>query len=151
MRNETPGHTLQATALVHEALLKLIKTSSLDDVRNQDHFQALVISAMRQVLVDHARSRNALKRNGGLQKVEFRDAVVMAMDSPDDFLAIDEVLTKLRDIDPLKARIFELRFLFGCTRGEVAAALGLSLDQVKSALDVTRAWIRREMSKVRDG
>lgn len=149
MRNEAPGHTLQATALVHEAYLKLIKSFPVDDVQDSDHFQALVIRAMRQVLVDHARSRNADKRNGRFKQVELHDAIGMANESPEAFLLIDEVISRLRSQDSLKARVFEMRFILGFSRAEVAEALGLSIEQVKNAQEFVSAWIRRELKVAR--
>src|SRR5262245_20618695 len=105
MSGERPDHTLQATALVHEAYLKLIGSSTTEWIQDQKHFLAVALSAMRRVLVDHARARGSTKRGGFCTRVELEDAMAMANDNPEAFLVIDEMISELTNVDPIKARV----------------------------------------------
>lgn len=144
LRKERPGHSLQATALINEAFLRLI---DVKDVRwqNRAHFFAIAANLMRRILVDHARRRDAEKR-GGSQILLTLDDAFAANSQPDvDLLAIDEALNKLATFDAQQARVVELRFFSGLTVEETAAALGVSPKTVKRDWSVARAWLRREI------
>jgi RNA polymerase sigma factor (TIGR02999 family) len=144
-RSESGRHTLQPTALVHEAYLKLV---GLDRLHWQDrtHFLALAARAMRQVLVDHARRRNAQRRGSG--RVEtLVESKVSGMEQPADVLDLHRALESLEAIDPERARLVELRFFAGLTTEEAGAALGLAPRTVKRRWQSTRAWLQKELSK----
>ena len=144
LRREGEGHTLQATALVHEAWLRL---DAQHDARWESRSQFLAVAAqtMRRVLVDHARARHAQKRGGNDVQISLGD--VPAMDSADtvDVLALDEALSRLGAMDPRKARLVELRFFAGLSIPEAAAALGVSQATVIREWAVARMWLRREL------
>jgi len=146
LRRERPGHTMQTTALINEAYLRLIDTR---EVRWQGraHFFAIAANLMRRILVDHARQRNAAKRGGSPIHVTLDRIVATAKQSDIDVLAIDEALTKLAAIDHLQAKIVELRFFSGLSVEETAAALGISPRTVKRDWSVARAWLRREIGE----
>jgi RNA polymerase sigma factor (TIGR02999 family) len=145
LRREGEGHTLQATALVHEAWLRL---DGQHDARWESRTQFLAVAAqmMRRVLVDHARTRRALKRGGGGTQVTLGDAehAVAATDAV-DVLALDDALARLALLDPRKARLVELRYLAGLSSPEAAAALGVSQATVGREWAVARMWLRREL------
>jgi RNA polymerase sigma-70 factor (ECF subfamily) len=145
LRREADGHTLQATALVHEAWLRL---EGQHDARWESRTQFLAVAAqtMRRVLVDHARTRRALKRGGGETLVTLGDASNAAA-TPDavDVLALDDALQRLALLDPRKARLVELRYFAGLSIPETAAALGISLATVGREWAVARMWLRREL------
>jgi len=145
LRREGEGHTLQATALVHEAWLRL---DGQHDARWESRSQFLAVAAqmMRRVLVDHARTRRALKRGGGDVQVSLSDAnnAVAPSDSV-DVLALDDALARLAIIDPRKARLVELRYFAGMSIPEAAEALGVSLATVGREWAVARMWLRREI------
>jgi RNA polymerase sigma-70 factor, ECF subfamily len=147
LRREGEGHTLQATALVHEAWLRL---DGQHHARWESRSQFLAVAAqtMRRVLVDHARTRKALKRGGGGTLVTLGDEghEVAAPDSV-DVLALDEALARLAELDPRKARLVELRYFAGLSIPEAAAALGVSLATVGREWAVARMWLRRELEK----
>src|SRR5579872_107214 len=112
LRNERPGHTLQPTALVHEAYARLVKQDQ-PDYHNRAHFIAVAAQVMRQILIDHARARKAEKRGGGAMKFSLDDAIEVPTDRPSIMLAIDDALITLARKDPQKARLIELRFFGG--------------------------------------
>ena len=149
LRREGAGHTLQATALVHEAWLRL---DGQHDARWESRSQFLAVAAqtMRRILVDHARTRRALKRGGGATPITLGDAdpaVASADASADavDVLALDDALARLAALDPRKARLVELRYFAGLSIPEAAAALGVSLATVGREWAVARMWLRREL------
>ena len=146
LRRERPGHTMQTTALINEAYLRLIDAK---EVRWQGraHFFAIAANLMRRILVDHARQRNAAKRGGSPVHVTLDRIVATAKQSNIDVLAIDEALTKLAAIDRQQAQIVELRFFSGLSVEETAAALGISPRTVKRDWSVARAWLRREIGE----
>lgn len=146
LRRERPGHTMQTTALINEAYLRLIDAK---EVRWQGraHFFAIAANLMRRILVDHARQRNAAKRGGSPVHVTLDRIVAAAKQSNIDVLAIDEALTKLAAVDPQQAQIVELRFFSGLSVEETAAALGISPRTVKRDWSVARAWLRREIGE----
>ena len=145
LRREGEGHTLQATALVHEAWLRL---DGQHDARWESRTQFLAVAAqmMRRVLVDHARTRRAAKRGGGGTHVSLSDADNVAA-APDavDVIALDDALARLAIMDPRKARLVELRYFAGLSIPEAAAALGVSLATVGREWAVARMWLRREL------
>ena len=146
LRRERPGHTMQTTALINEAYLRLIDAK---EVRWQGraHFFAIAANLMRRILVDHARQRNAAKRGGSPLHVTLDRIVATAKQSNVDVLSIDEALTKLAAIDRQQAQIVELRFFSGLSVEETAAALGISPRTVKRDWSVARAWLRREIGE----
>lgn len=142
MNRERPGHTLRPTDLVNEAYLKL----SAADVAyaNRAHFFAVAARTMRQILVDHARKRNAGKRGHGERPVALDDNV-LAGERPDELVALDEALEELGRFDPRKARIVELHYFGGMTHGEIAEALDLHANTVARDLRMAEAWIHRQL------
>jgi RNA polymerase sigma-70 factor (ECF subfamily) len=143
MRRERPGQTIQATALVHEAYLRLAHAGT--PWTDQRHFLGIAARAMRQILVDRARARGARKRWAGLDKVSIRESLVQAA-APEAMLpALDEALERLERIDPEQARLVELRYFVGLSVEETADALGLSPATVKRRWALARAWLFREL------
>ncbi len=145
MRQERVGHTLQPTALVHEAFVKLVDQSRVD-WRGRSHFFAVGAQAMRRILVNHAKHKGRVKRGGRQHKVPLDDAMVVSLESDDDVLAVDEALTKLAAVDQQQAQIVELRFFGGLSVAEVAEVLGLSKRTVEREWTACRAWLRRELA-----
>lgn len=157
-RNQSGGHTLQPTALVHEAFLRLCQREA-DSVNDRAHFVAVAATAMRQILIDHARRSNAGKRGGGQQRVtlELDRAVQEGAKDPIgdrgaealaiDVLALDAALTRLAALSPRQARIVELQFFGGLTVDEVAEALGVSKSLVEKDWRRARAWIRSALAE----
>ena len=145
MRRERPGVTLQTTALVNEAYIRL---NSYDRTRilNRKHFLALAAGAMRRILVDHAKSRDSAKRGGGFQKVSLDEAVTADKRSA-DVIAIDEALTDLRAWDSRKAKIVELRFFGGLNIEETADVMGLSATTVQREWRSAKAWLHRAINE----
>ena len=145
LRNER-GHTLQATALVHEAYARLVGQNQ-PDYASRAHFLGVAASVMRQILIDHARARNADKRGGGVRRVSFDEAANIAAERPVVILAVDEALTELAKKDPLKARLIEMRFFGGMTAEDSAEVLNLPVAQVRRHLRVGQAWLQKELDR----
>lgn len=146
-RREQVGHTLQPTALVHEAYARLIGATETS-WQNRAHFFAVAARAMRQILADHARRKKALKRGGpDRARVTLSGLRTPPTVSPVDLLALDEALAKLDRIDPRQGRIVELRFLAGLSVEETAHVLGVSEPMVKREWRMARAWLRRELGE----
>ena len=145
MRREKPGRTLQTTALVHEAYLRLLKNASLS-FENRAHFLGIAARAMREILIEHARARAARKRGGGDVRLILDDLAAAVPSPPVDVLAIDEALERLARLDARHARVVELRYFGGLSVEETAEALGLSPATVKRAWTLARAWLFRELS-----
>lgn len=147
MRREGDVHTLQATALVHEAYLRLVDQRRVE-WRSRAHFFAIAAQMMRRVLVDHARTRLAAKRGGALQRVTLGDVGAGAADSGEDMdvLALHEALEELAVLDPRQARLVELRYFGGLGIEETAEALEVSPATVKRDWAVARAWLRRALA-----
>ena len=145
LRREGEGHTLQATALVHEAWLRLDRQHDAH-WESRTQFLAVAAQTMRRVLVDHARARLATKRGGGDVQISLGD-VTAAVESPDamDVLALDDALARLAIMDARKARLVELRYFAGLSIPEAAAALGVSQATVIREWAVARMWLRREL------
>jgi RNA polymerase sigma factor (TIGR02999 family) len=145
MRRERPGQTLQATALVHEAYMRLVDGQQ-EPWQNRAHFFAIAAHSMRQVLVDHARRRHAGKRGGAsARKVAFDVDLLIAPDRLEDVLAIDEALERLAVIDPRQSRLIELRFFVGLNVEEVAEVMGISPATIKREWRSAKAWLHREL------
>ncbi|MDR1990158.1 MAG: sigma-70 family RNA polymerase sigma factor [Acidobacteriaceae bacterium] len=145
MRRERPGQTIQATALVHEAYLRLAAA----DVRWNDrqHFIGVAARSMRQILVDRARARGAQKRWAGLDRVSLTESLVRASDEEAMLPALDEALTRLEALDQEQARIVELRYFMGMSVEEAALAIGISPATLKRRWAMARAWLLRELSE----
>ncbi len=141
---ERAGHTLQATALVHEAYMKLVDQR---DVRWQGraHFFALAAQAMRRILVDHARAAKAAKRGGGAQRLDLTQVDAEAPASGVDVLALDEAMVRLSAAEPEAARVVEMKFFGGASEPEIACAMGISDRTVRRHWTYARAWLFREM------
>ena len=144
IRNEKPGQTLQPTALVHEAYLRLMKDRP-ERWQNRAHFCAIAAHSMRQILIERARARNAQKRWGDKARVTLDEALVHGGEPSVDLLALDAALERLAALDPEQARIVELRFFGGLTVEETADELGVSPATVKRHWTVARAWLAREL------
>ncbi len=146
LRRESSGHTLQATALVHEAYVRLAGLHSIEP-RDERHLFALAATMIRRVLVDHARTRKRSKRGGGRLKVTLDEALSSEPDplSTIDLLDLDETLVELARLDPRQARIVELRLFAGFNNGEVAAELATSLRTVEADWAMAKAWLRRRL------
>ena len=145
MRRESPGQTLQPTALVHEAYLRLARAGT--PWTDRSHFIGIAARSMRQILVERARARGAQKRWGQLDRVSLIDSLAVAANGAIDMLpALDDALSRLEQIDPEQARIIELRFFAGLTVEEAADALGLSPATLKRRWSLARAWLFRELS-----
>ena len=145
LRAEANADTLQTTALVHEAYLRLCGPR-LPPFENRRHFFGVAARAMRQILVDHARQRKAGRRGGGAEHVLLSDYPA-ATRSPDDVLAVDELIERLRAVRPRHAEVVEYRFFVGMTGEETAELLGISPRQVDKDWDVARAWLKAELAR----
>jgi RNA polymerase sigma factor (TIGR02999 family) len=145
LRGQRKGHTLEPTALVHEAYLKLVDQTAPWEGRS--HFFGVAAKAMRSILVDHARARKAEKRGGARERVPLDAAVVWFEERSLDLLALDEALERLAALDPAAARLVELRFFAGLTIEETARTLGVSTATVERDWALTRAWLHRELTK----
>ena len=139
MRRERPDHTLQATALINEAYLRLAGEEI--DWKNRAHFIGLSAQVMRRVLVDHARARNAEHRGGGLQRVEMQEELAISPEKLDQVQQIDDLLKKLETVNPRQARVVELRYFGGLTFEEIAGLLELTSRTVKSDWALARIWM----------
>lgn len=144
MMGESPAHTLQPTAIVHEAYLRLVRQRH--EWKSREHFCAIAAGVMRRVLVDHARRRSARKRGGGAPKVTIERVQVGSDQNVFDLVAIDEALEGLEKKDPRLSRIVELRIFGGLTNPEVASVVGLSLATVKRELSFARLWLSRRLA-----
>ena len=144
IRHEKPGQTLQPTALVHEAYLRLMKDRP-DRWQNRAHFCAIAAHSMRQILIERARARNAQKRTGEKPRITLEEELVQGGERSVDLLALDQAIERLAAFDPEQARIVELRFFGGLTVEETADALDISPATVKRHWTVARAWLAREL------
>jgi RNA polymerase sigma factor (TIGR02999 family) len=143
MRRERQGFTLQATALVHEAYLRLANTSL--EFKDRQHFIGIAARSMRQILVDRARARGARKRWAGLDRVSLTDSLVHARREDDMLPALDEALDRLEQVDAQQARIVELRYFVGLSVEDAAEALDISPATLKRRFAMARAWLLREL------
>ena len=150
MRGERPDHTLQTTALVNEAYLRLVDTRKVR-WQNRAHFFAVSAQLMRRILVDFARSRRSLKRGAGAQKVTLDEALLMSPQQGQDVVALDEALKALAAVDARKSQVVELRFFGGLTVEETAEVLKVSSDTVLRGWRLAKVWLLRELSRSKNG
>ena len=150
LRRERPGHTLQATALVHEAYLRLVDQKDVG-WQNRSHFFGVAAQQMRRILVDHARNRHAAKRGGSAPKVTLDEALVVSDQAAEDVLQLNELLSRLGERDEQQARVVELRVFGGLTVEEAAEALDISPATVKRDWAMAKAWLTREIQRERKG
>ncbi len=146
LREERSGHTLQPTALVHEAFIKLVGQES-PGWRDAGQFFGVAAQAMRRILVDHARTKKAAKRGGGRSATPLDETVNLLEERALDLVALDEALTELRDLDERKGRVVELRFFAGLTIEDTAQALGVTTRTVERDWTLAKAWLRGRVTR----
>jgi len=144
LKGERPGHTLQPSALVNEAYLKLAGPARVQ-WQNRTHFFAVAARAMRQILVDYARSHQREKRGGNVQMLPLDEALVFAAERSGELLALDEAMDRLAALDQRKARVVELRFFGGLENEEIGEVLNISANTVMRDWNMAKAWLRRDM------
>ena len=149
MARENPGQTLQATALVHEAYLRLIE-QRLVSWQNRAHFYAISAQMMRRILVDRARARNYEKRGGAVGRISLDESLVMQPEREPNLVALDDALKSLALIDPRKSQVVEMRYFGGLTVEESAEVLKVSVDTVMRDWKLAKVWLLRELSKNSD-
>ena len=142
---ESPGHSLQTSALVNEAYLRLVDRTN-PRWQNRAHFFAICAQLMRQILVDHARRRRARKRGGGERHVPLDEGMIVSEERAADVVALDEALARLAELDPRQGRVVELRFFGGLSIEETAEVLGVSPGTVMRDWTLAKAWLRREIT-----
>jgi RNA polymerase sigma factor (TIGR02999 family) len=145
LRYERPDHTLQSTALVHEAYIRLMKQGT-HDFQNRAHFFAISAQLMRQILVEYARHKKALKRDGG-PSVTIENGILVPEIKEVDLIALDDALEALRQLDPRQSRIVELKFFGGLSGEEISIVLGISTATVKREWATARVWLRHEIRR----
>jgi RNA polymerase sigma factor (TIGR02999 family) len=146
LRRERAGHTLQPTALVHEAYLRLVDQTQVQ-WQNRAHFFGVAAQMMRRILVDHARSQQAEKRGGSIQKLALDENIDVSGERAADLVSLDEALERLAELDPQKSRIVELRFFTGLSVEETAEVLGVSAPTVKRQWRMAKAWLYGQVQK----
>ena len=146
LRRERVDHTLQPTALVNEAYLKLVDQTRVS-WQNRAHFFGVAAQVMRRLLIDHARSHNAEKRFGGLEKLQLDENIDKAIEMSDDLIALDDALTTLAKVDAPMAKLVELRYFGGLTFEETAEVLGVSVITVKRHWKLARSWLYGQLNK----
>src|SRR5258708_21794840 len=142
---ERRSHSLQATALVHEAYIRLTGLTEID-WQNRSHFFAVAASLMRRILVDHARASQAGKRGGRWDAVSLNEGILPAPERAPEILALDEALTRLADLDERQSKIVEMRFFAGMSEQETGTALGISARTVKRDWRIAKAWLFKELT-----
>jgi RNA polymerase sigma factor (TIGR02999 family) len=145
LRREQPGHTLQTTALIHEAYVRLVDQHNVQ-WQNRAHFFGVAAQMMRRILVDHARTKKRAKRGGSDIRISLNDATVAVKGQDLDVVEVDEALTRLAKIDEQQSRVVELRVFSGLTVEETAEVMGISPATVKREWSMARAWLHRELS-----
>lgn len=148
MRRENPGHTLQTTALVNEAYLKLVDQREVR-WQNRAHFFALASKLMRRILLDHARAQRRAKRGADAVHVDLNEVAVIAPKKSEELIALDEALTQLAEFDQKKSKIVEMRFFGGLTVNEVAEVLGIAPVTVMLHWRLAKAWLQRELREIK--
>jgi RNA polymerase sigma-70 factor, ECF subfamily len=148
LRNERKDHTLQGTALVHEAYMKMVGYTDIA-WENRSHFFSIAARLMRQILIDHARKHQSDKRGGGKQNVPLEEAAVFSVERAADLIALDEALENLASVDSLKSRIIELRYFGGLAIEEIANVETISVATVRRHMRMAEAWLHRELDKSR--
>jgi RNA polymerase sigma-70 factor (ECF subfamily) len=146
LRRERSDHTLQTTALVHEAYLRLADQREVR-WKNREQFVGVAAQLMRRILVDYSRSHDAQKRGKGFERVFLEEAEGVSKGKSSDVIALDEALTRLAEFDPQQARLVEMRFFGGLSLEEAAGVLGVSRTTVKRNWNLSKAWLARELSK----
>jgi RNA polymerase sigma factor (TIGR02999 family) len=145
MRRERADHTLQPTALIHEAYFRLIDQRE-KDWQNRAHFYGVAAQVMRRILVDYARTHRTAKRGGAHQKVSLDDAILLSPEQSDEIVALDEALSRLARLDPRQTRVVELRFFGGLSEEETAQLLGVSSRTIKRDWSMAKAWLYGELN-----
>jgi len=145
MRRERPGHTMQTTALIHEAYLRLVDQNQVR-WQHQAHFFGIAARLMRQILIEHARSRTRAKRGGGVGTISLDEAAIVSQARATALLALDDALERLATIDPRKSQVVELRFFGGLSVEEAAQVLNIAPNTVLRDWRMAKAWLRREIS-----
>jgi len=146
LSQERPGQTLQATALVHEAYIRLVEAEARD-WKSRTHFFSAAAEAMRRILIENARRRKSLKRGGGHQKVDIDDAQLAIEEPSENLIALDEAMVKLADEDPVKAKLVELRYFTGLTIEQAAKILEISRATANRYWSYAQAWLFYEINK----
>ncbi len=146
IRGERRGHSMQATALVHEAYLRLVDHGGAN-WQGRGHLFGVAAQMMRRILVDHARAKFAEKRGGDCEKISLDEALVYSEQPSEDILAVDEALTRLSEWDPRQGRIVELMFFGGLTAEETAEAVGVSVQTVKRDWRMAKAWLSKQLGR----
>jgi RNA polymerase sigma factor (TIGR02999 family) len=147
LAREKPGQTLQATALVHEAYLRLVDTEKAQHWNSRGHFFAAAAEAMRRILVDQARRKQAQRHGGDRQRVDLDESALVAAAPATDLLALDDALAKLAAAEPVKAELVKLRFFTGLTIPEAARVLGISIATAERHWTYARVWLYAELSE----
>ena len=150
MRRERAEHTLQTTALVNEAYIRLVDQRSAS-WQNRAHFFAVAATIMRRVLVDHAKTRLRGKRGGAAIKIPLDEAKTLAEERSVELVTLDEALNRLAEVDTRKIKVVEMRFFGGMSVGEIAEVLGISPNTVMRDWNLAKAWLQREMAGIADG
>jgi RNA polymerase sigma factor (TIGR02999 family) len=145
LRREQAGHTLQTTALIHEAYVRLVDQRNVQ-WQNRAHFFGIAAQMMRRILVDHARGKRRAKRGGSDVKVSLADTTIPVKERDLDVVSLDEALTRLAEIDEQQSKVVELRFFSGLTVEETAEVMGISPATVKRDWSMAKAWLHRELS-----
>jgi RNA polymerase sigma factor (TIGR02999 family) len=146
LRNEKPGQTLQATALVHEAYLRLVHTEKVQHWNSRGHFFAAAAEAIRRILIGNARRKHALKRGGQAQRLNLDAIELTDLPADDKLLAMEDALVRLTDKDPVKAELVKLRYFAGLTNQEAAGILGISTATAERYWAYARAWLQQEIT-----
>jgi RNA polymerase sigma factor (TIGR02999 family) len=146
LANEKPGQTLQATALVHDAYVRLVDVEKVRHWNSRGHFFGAAAEAMRRILVEQARRRNAAKRRGQAEREELYESAIASPRPSDELLAVHEHLDRLAEIDPLAANLVKLRFFVGLNTAETAEALGISVRSAHDAWAYARSWLHQKMT-----
>jgi len=147
LKNERSGHTLQPTALVHEAYGKMMGNEQ-PDYHSRAHFLGVAARVMRQILIDHARVRKADKRGGGQFACSFEEWMDPSVERPASVIAVDDAMQALEKTDARKAKLIEMRFFGGMTAEESAEVLGLPVEKVRAELRIAQAWLKRELDSL---
>ncbi len=147
LAREAPGQTLQATALVHEAYLRLVDAGQAPHWNSRGHFFAAAAEAMRRILVEQARRKQRVRHGGGRARIDLDEECAVVQPPSDDLLALDEALTRLAARDPVRAELVKLRFFAGLTMPEVAEALGISLATAERYWTFARTWLYAELTE----
>jgi RNA polymerase sigma factor (TIGR02999 family) len=147
LAHEKPGQTLQATALVHEAYLRLVDVDKVQRWESRGHFFAAAAEAMRRILIDQARQKLSQRRGGGRQRQDLENLPIATPEPSLDVLAVNEALERFEEVDPLKARLVKLRYFAGLTIPQAADALGISATTADRYWSYARAWLHAELKK----